>query len=85
MWAAGAQTKRGADALDGAAVTALNDQHAFLHLWEHSPIAVGDLVRLGISHPCTTFDKWTEIAIVRGLADQRDQPPVIEGYLPTRF
>ena len=85
VWAAGAQTKRGTDALDGAAVTALNDQHAFLHLSEHSPIVVGDLVRLGISHPCTTFDKWTEIAIVRGLADQRDQPPVIEGYLPTRF
>ncbi len=85
VWAAGAQTKRGADALDGAAVTALNDQHAFLHLSEQSPIAVGDLVRLGISHPCTTFDKWTEIAIVRGLAEKRDQPPVIEGYLPTRF
>ena len=22
------------------------------------PLAVGDVVLLGISHPCTTFDKW---------------------------
>ena len=24
----------------------------------------GDLVRFGISHPCTAFDKWREIPVV---------------------
>src|SRR5205085_2073847 len=31
-----------------------------------SPVAlqVGDLVSLGISHPCTTFDKWRWLPVV---------------------
>ena len=37
-------------------------QHAYLRLPEGDPLcdslAVGDLVGCGISHPCTTFDKW---------------------------
>jgi D-serine dehydratase len=40
-------------------ITALNDQHAYL---QFDPAglapAVGDRVVLGLSHPCTTFDKW---------------------------
>ncbi|RFP19343.1 MULTISPECIES: amino acid deaminase [unclassified Duganella] len=40
----------------------MNDQHAYLRLpAEHaisSELAVGDLIGCGISHPCTTFDKW---------------------------
>ena len=43
---------------------ALNDQHAFIDLEEDTPLAVGDLVGFGISHPCTTFDKWRAIPIV---------------------
>ena len=43
---------------------ALNDQHAFIDLEDETPLAVGDLVGLGISHPCTTFDKWRAIPIV---------------------
>ena len=51
--------------LDAAhAVTRLNDQHAYLTLPWDSPLAVGDLVALGISHPCTTFDKWPLIYLV---------------------
>ncbi|WP_078035234.1 amino acid deaminase [Massilia sp. KIM] len=46
----------------GCAIVKLNDQHAYLRLPEGDPIceslAVGDLVGCGISHPCTTFDKW---------------------------
>jgi D-serine deaminase-like pyridoxal phosphate-dependent protein len=42
-------------------VTALNDQHAFLR---DADVAVGDVVRLGLSHPCTAFDKWTLIPVV---------------------
>ncbi|MBU6244763.1 MAG: hypothetical protein KGP12_06065 [Actinomycetales bacterium] len=45
-------------------VTALNDQHAFLDVDDSDPIAVSDLACLGISHPCTTFDKWQAISIV---------------------
>ncbi|MCC7073046.1 MAG: alanine racemase [Deltaproteobacteria bacterium] len=39
-------------------VVELNDQHAHLRVPADSPLAVGDVVLLGISHPCTTFDKW---------------------------
>jgi D-serine dehydratase len=30
----------------------------------HSPLRVGDLVSFGISHPCTTFDKWRLLWVV---------------------
>jgi D-serine deaminase-like pyridoxal phosphate-dependent protein len=45
-------------------VSALNDQHAFLHVPADDPLAVGDLIGCGISHPCTAFDKWRLIAVV---------------------
>jgi len=57
-------------ALDEGHVTvALNDQHAFLDVPKDSPLKVG----VGISHPCTTFDKWQLIYIVD------DEDRVIEG------
>jgi D-serine deaminase-like pyridoxal phosphate-dependent protein len=55
---------------DGAAaalagqVTELNDQHAYLRLDPGTALAPGDLVCLGISHPCTTLDKWRLIAVL---------------------
>jgi D-serine dehydratase len=40
-------------------ITALNDQHAYLQFDPNGLVpAVGDRVVLGLSHPCTTFDKW---------------------------
>jgi D-serine dehydratase len=40
-------------------ITALNDQHAYLQFDPAGLVpAVGDRVVLGLSHPCTTFDKW---------------------------
>lgn len=47
-------------------ISALNDQHAYLrgNGPEHAALAVGDLVALGISHPCTTFDKWRWMPVV---------------------
>jgi D-serine deaminase-like pyridoxal phosphate-dependent protein len=45
-------------------VTALNDQHAYLRLPAQAGLGPGDLVCLGISHPCTTFDKWRAIPVV---------------------
>jgi D-serine dehydratase len=43
---------------EGHAVTGLNDQHAYVQMPPDSPLRFGDLVGFGISHPCTTFDRW---------------------------
>ena len=48
----------------GHATIALNDQHAFLDVPDDSPLQVGDILTFGISHPCTTFDKWQVIYVV---------------------
>lgn len=47
-------------------ISALNDQHAYLRGTgtQHAALKVGDLVALGISHPCTTFDKWRWMPVV---------------------
>lgn len=50
--------------LDGATVTALNDQHAYLSLPPGTALDVGDRVEVGISHPCTTFDKWRQLPLL---------------------
>jgi D-serine dehydratase len=39
-------------------VDKLNDQHAYMHVPDDADVQVGDLIACGISHPCTTFDKW---------------------------
>jgi D-serine dehydratase len=39
-------------------ITRLYDQHARLELDPGADLCVGDRVGCGISHPCTTFDKW---------------------------
>jgi D-serine deaminase-like pyridoxal phosphate-dependent protein len=51
-------------AIGPAAVTQLNDQHAYVRVDPTSALAVGDVVRLGLAHPCTAFDKWRTIAVV---------------------
>ena len=49
-------------------ISALNDQHAYLRFppGAHASALprIGDRVELGISHPCTTFDKWRWMPIV---------------------
>jgi len=37
---------------------AMNDQHAYLHIAAEDDLHVGDLIGFGVSHPCTSFDKW---------------------------
>ena len=62
-------------ALDGAAITAVNDQHCYLTFDAGtSTVNIGDVVRLGLSHPCTAMDKWTLIPVLAGVDD--DQPIV---------
>ena len=49
-------------------ITALNDQHAYLKFNPAASVSekphVGQLIGSGISHPCTTFDKWRWMPIV---------------------
>jgi D-serine dehydratase len=49
-------------------IDALNDQHAYLRFDAAAPRAewptLGETVASGISHPCTTFDKWRWLPIV---------------------
>ncbi len=54
----------GQAAADGMTVTQLNDQHAYLSVPADAEVAPGDLVCLGVSHPCTNFDKWRVIPVV---------------------
>ncbi|WP_435406588.1 amino acid deaminase [Nocardia implantans] len=67
-----------------ATVSALNDQHAFLRLAGGSAteLPIGAVVRLGLSHPCTAFDKWRLIPVI----DDADAPtPRVVDLLHTFF
>lgn len=63
-------------------ITALNDQHAYLRFDADQASAeaprVGDRVVLGISHPCTTFDKWRWMPVI-------DEATRVVGAVTTRF
>ncbi|OBG54805.1 amino acid deaminase [Mycolicibacterium fortuitum] len=50
--------------LPGSSVTKLNDQHAYLQLGDGDDAPVGTWLPFGISHPCTTFDKWQVIPVL---------------------
>ena len=74
---------RGARSPDAAppgwSISALNDQHAYLRFDPAGPAPrVGDRVALGISHPCTTFDKWRWLALV-------EDDGAVTGAVSTRF
>lgn len=71
-----------ATALTGAFVFDLNDQHAFIRLPADSTLAVGDLVRFGVSHPCTTFDKWATILLIE---DPESEHPSVVDVIRTEF
>lgn len=45
-----------------AEVLGMNDQHAYLR--HNGAVRTGDRIVLGISHPCTAFDKWTHVPFV---------------------
>ncbi|POH58151.1 alanine racemase [Arthrobacter glacialis] len=62
--------------LAGASISAVNDQHCFLRFDpETTTVNIGDVVRLGLSHPCTAFDKWTLIPV---LADADSDNRVVD-------
>ena len=66
----------------GSAITRLNDQHAFLQLRDGDDVEVGDVVRLGLSHPCTAIDKWTMIPMI---TDASAPDPELVGLIRTYF
>ena len=55
---------READALSDCTVVGLNDQHAIVRIPPGCPLQVGDLVGFGVSHPCTTFDRWPLLYLI---------------------
>ena len=48
----------------GVRIDKLYDQHACLEVPAACDLAVGDLLGFGVSHPCTTFDKWRALFMV---------------------
>ncbi|GLV80651.1 alanine racemase [Streptomyces lavendulae] len=49
----------------GIRVVKLSDQHAWLETGSADDVQVGDWVALGMSHPCTIFEKWPLIPLVQ--------------------
>ncbi|WBU37832.1 alanine racemase [Homoserinibacter sp. YIM 151385] len=68
--------------IDGWRVTGLNDQHAYLELPADAALRPGDVVELGISHPCTAIDRWR---VLPELDDARAASPRLVGMLETWF
>lgn len=64
LWTCGQGQTRPIPVAQGISVRALNDQHLFLSIPQDSAMAVGDLIGFGLSHPCTTFDKWKAMFVV---------------------
>ena len=55
-----------------------NDQHAYLRLPDGADLRLGDRIGFGVSHPCTTLDKWRLLLVVA------DDYTVVDAY-PTFF
>lgn len=52
-------------ASDALVLARINDHHGYLDVpADMEPLVPGDLVRFGISHPCTAFDRWRAIAVL---------------------
>ncbi|WP_175890984.1 amino acid deaminase [Burkholderia cepacia] len=51
-------------AAEGWAVTGMMDQHAYLQIPPGADVKVGDMVAFDISHPCLTFDKWSQVLVL---------------------
>jgi D-serine dehydratase len=51
------------DIRGSAEIVRLNDHHAYMK-FARLDLAVKDRIAVGISHPCTTFDRWEYLYIV---------------------
>jgi len=48
----------------GVRAVRLDDQHCYLQLSDGAGLDPGEMVCFGVSHPCTTFDKWRVIPVI---------------------
>ncbi|MFC9121469.1 alanine racemase [Streptomyces sp. NPDC057067] len=48
----------------GITVSGLSDQHGWVRTEAGAELEVGDWIGMGLSHPCTSFDKWQLIPLV---------------------
>ncbi|GLF94365.1 amino acid deaminase [Streptomyces yaizuensis] len=48
----------------GITVSGLSDQHGWVRTEPGTDLKVGDWLGMGLSHPCTSFDKWQLIPLV---------------------
>lgn len=62
----------------GVTVTGLSDQHGWLRTGAGTGLEVGDWIGMGLSHPCTSFDKWQLIPLA-------EADGTVTGYLRTFF
>jgi D-serine deaminase-like pyridoxal phosphate-dependent protein len=63
----------------GGRLVKLDDQHGYLAVDPDSKsFSVGDRLVFGISHPCTTFDKWRQVLLI-------DQEQRVLRVMETRF
>lgn len=62
---------------DGLTTKAIQDQHTYLADPE-GRLSPGDVLRFGISHPCTAFDKWRVIPVI-------DDDHIVVDLLTTYF
>ncbi|MFH8464476.1 amino acid deaminase [Streptomyces sp. NPDC017991] len=63
---------------DGVSISSLSDQHAWIRTGAGVELQVGDWVGMGLSHPCTSFDKWQLIPVV-------EQDGTVVDYVRTYF
>ena len=68
----------GERAADGITVTGLSDQHGWVRTAAGAGLQVGDWLGMGLSHPCTSFDKWQLIPLV-------EQDGTVVDYIRTYF
>lgn len=61
--------------VSGWQTTHIMDQHTFLKIPEDAPIAVGDVIAFGTSHPCLTFDKWRRVCRVDAALNVIEEMP----------
>jgi D-serine deaminase-like pyridoxal phosphate-dependent protein len=72
-------SRHGVVATGSMCVDRLNDQHAWMRMADDAePVAVGDTISFGVSHPCTAFDKWRRVPLI-------DDDYTVVDVLTTRF
>ena len=60
--------------ISGSKISAMNDQHGFMRFDQSDKIEPGTVIVLGLSHPCTMFDKWRRIPVVERFSEICDGP-----------